>query len=83
LATLIQAWTIRLPERWLPLHAMFMLFIAMSLIDCQMVGGLAVYATWGYFIYVVLHFIISKLSRDSFYVRTEGGLAPSRPRAVS
>jgi hypothetical protein len=66
LTTFVHAWAIRLPERWLPLYAMFVIAIAMCMIDNQLVGGLGVFAFWGYLLYAGLHAIMSALSRRIF-----------------
>ena len=62
----MQAWTIRLPERWLPLHALLCLSIALTLVDDTFLGGLGVFAIWGTLLYIIIHFVVSIVSRESF-----------------
>jgi hypothetical protein len=81
-ATLVHAATIRLPERWLPLYAMLVICISMFLIDNQLVGGLGTFAIWGCVLYAGLHFLISKLSRQTDFVARETSPRPGEPRAV-
>ncbi len=74
-ATRVQAFAIRLPERWLPLHSLLCFACAMTLVDNPLIGGLGAFAIWGSLLYAGLHGAIAALSRNTFFTPTNRAFA--------
>jgi hypothetical protein len=81
MATLLQRMTIRLPERWLPLYTLVCFATAMTLIDNLLIGGVGAFAIWGTLLYVLIHIIVSTVSRQSFSSASEA-LSVDHPTAA-
>ncbi|MBN9088890.1 MAG: hypothetical protein J0J01_18445 [Reyranella sp.] len=63
--TVLHRKAVHLPERWLPLHILMCFANFMTFIDNPLTGGLGAFAVWGTLLYVIIHFIVATLSRES------------------
>ena len=63
--TALHRLAIRMPVRWLPLYVLMRFANLMTLMENPLTGGLGAFAVWGTLLYVMIHFLVSTLSRDT------------------
>jgi len=63
--TMLHRQAIRMPVRWLPLHVLMCFANLFTLMENPLTGGLGAFAVWGTMLYVMIHFLVTVLSRDN------------------